>query len=209
MMDAMDTVDIAVGCAGVRGPGRPRDPDVDRSVVDAAVAIIIEIGFDGMTMEAVAKRAGVAKASVYRRFPSKIDLAVAACEAAGPALSPVPDTGSVRDDLVGVLAALLEKLLGSDSGRLMPAMVAASGHNEEVREVLRRFSASRRSRTIEVLQRAVDRGELRADLDIELFADMLTGPVIYRHLISGRPINKKVVRALVDQALAGGAPRPE
>ena len=60
-----------------------------------------------------------------------------------------------------------------------------------------------------MLQRAVERGELRADLDIELFADMLTGPVIYRHLISGRPVNKKVVRALVDQALAGGLPRSE
>ena len=206
-MTAIRAVEEPVEGAEPRGPGRPRDPDVDRNVVEAAVAIIIEQGFDGLTMEAVAKRAGVAKASVYRRFPSKVDLAVAACEAVSPALPPVPDTGSVRDDLLVVLHHLLDKLLSSDSGRLMPAMVAASGHNEEVRETLRRFSASRRSRSAEVLGRAVERGELRADLDIDLFADMLTGPVVYRHLISGRPVNKKVLKALVDQALAGGTPR--
>ena len=206
-MAAVDTTDLTVECSGGRGPGRPRDPDVDRGVVDAAVAIISEIGFDALTMEAVAKRAGVAKASVYRRFPSKVDLAVAACEAVSPALPPVPDTGSVRDDLVAVVSFLVDKLQGSDSGRLMPAMVAAAGHNEDVREAMRRFSVSRRSLTIEVLRRAVERGQLSADLDVDLFADMLSGPIIYRHLISGRPVNKKVARALVDQALAGGAPR--
>lgn len=200
----MGTVDTAAEAGEVRGPGRPRDPDVDRGVVDAAVAIISEVGFDGLTMEAVAKRAGVAKASVYRRFPSKVDLAVAACEAVSPALPPALDSGSVRDDLVAVLEALVDKLRGSDSGRIMPAMVAASGHNQDVREVLRRYSASRRSRTTEVLRRAVDRGELRDDLDVDLFADMLAGPLIYRHLISGRPINAKVVRSIVDQALEGG-----
>jgi hypothetical protein len=89
----------------------------------------------------------------------------------------------------------------------MPAMVAASSHNEEVREALQRFSASRRSRTTEVLRRAVARGELRDDLDIEVFADMLAGPLVYRHLISGRPVNKKVVRTVVDQALAGALVR--
>ena len=58
-----------------------------------------------------------------------------------------------------------------------------------------------------MLRRAVERGELRDDLDVDLFADMLAGPVVYRHLISGRPVNKKVLRTLVDQALAGGLPR--
>jgi AcrR family transcriptional regulator len=186
-----------------RGPGRPRDPDVDRSVVDAAVDAISELGFDGMTMEAVARRAGVAKATLYRRFPSKVDLALAVCEAASPAMPPTPDTGSVRDDLVEVLGALVEKLRSSDSGRIMPAMVAASSSNPEVREAMHRFSASRRSRALEVLERAVARGEVRDDVDLGLVVDMLSGPVFYRHLISGRPVSAKVLGDLVELVLAG------
>jgi AcrR family transcriptional regulator len=187
----------------VRGPGRPRDPDVDRSVVDAAVDIISELGFEGMTMEAVARRAGVAKATLYRRFPSKVDLAVAVCEAASPTMPPTPDTGSVREDLVRVLAGLVEKLRSSDSGRIMPAMVAASSSNLEVREAMHRFSASRRSRALEVLERAVARGEVRDDVDLGLAVDMLSGPVFYRHLIGGRAVSAKVLADLVDLVLAG------
>jgi AcrR family transcriptional regulator len=193
--------------AEVRGPGRPRDPDVDRAVVDAAVELISEFGFDGLTMEAVAKRAGVAKATLYRRFPCKVDLAVAACEAVSPTLPPLPDTGSLRDDLLDVLEVLVNKLRTSDTGRLMPAMVAAAPTNPEVREALRRVSTSRRTRTADVLRRAVARGEVREDLDVEVVADVLTGPVVYRHLINGKPLTAKVLGSIVDQVLFGALPR--
>jgi hypothetical protein len=119
----------------------------------------------------------------------------------------VPDTGSLRDDLLDVLGVLVTKLRTSDTGRLMPAMVAAAPTNPDVQEALRRFSASRRTRTAEVLRRAVVRGEVRADLDVEVVADVLAGPVVYRHLITGKPLTPKVLAAIVDQVLVGALPR--
>jgi hypothetical protein len=85
----------------------------------------------------------------------------------------------------------------------MPAMVAASSYNPEVREAMHRFSASRRSRALEVLERAVARGEVRGDVDLDLVVDTLSGPVFYRHLITGRPVNVKVLGNLVELVLAG------
>lgn len=190
---------------GGRGPGRPRDPEVDRQLVDATVDLVSEAGFEGLTMEAVAKRAGVAKATVYRRFPSKVDLVVAVCHAVSPTLPEPPDTGSVRDDLLAVLTSVTQKLQRSDTGRLMPAMVAASGHQPEVREALGRFSASRRSTTTAVLERAIERGELRADADVELLTDALVGPLIYRHLVTGRSTGPAVLRRHIDQVVRGVA----
>lgn len=197
----------APGCGGhePRGPGRPRDPDVDRLVVDAATDLICEHGFDGLTMEAVARRAGVAKATVYRRFPSKVDLAVAACLATSPPPVDPPETGSLVDDLVVLVQGLVRKIRGSAGGRLMPAMVAASAGNAEVREALRRFSSTRRGNMREVLQRGVDRGEIRADADVDLLADCLVGPIVFRYLVSGRPIGGDTPRRLVEQVLRGAA----
>lgn len=190
---------------GIRGRGRPRDPDVDRQVIEAAIELISEHGVDKLTMDAVAKHAGVAKASVYRRFPSKVELVVAACHAAVPYEPDLPESGSLTDDLVTLLGNLGRKLETSRSGRLMPAMVAASGTNPEVREALARFAASRRSNLRALLERGVERGDLRADADVDLLVDCLVGPVIYRHLIGGAPM-QSAVRRLVDQVLRGVAP---
>jgi len=172
-------------------------------VVDAAIELISDQGVEKLTMDAVAKRAGVAKATVYRRFPSKVDLVVAACHAAVPYEPDLPESGSLVEDLVTLLGNLGRKLETSRSGRLMPAMVAASGTNPEVREALARFADSRRRNLREVLKRAVDRGDLRGDADADLLADCLVGPLIYRHLIGGGQIERAAVQRLVEQVLCG------
>src|SRR6201999_3061456 len=87
----------------VRRPGRPRDPEVEQHIVATAVDIVGESGFDGLTMDEVARRAGVAKATVYRRFPSRVDLSMAVCHALTPAMGPEPDTGSIENDLLAVM----------------------------------------------------------------------------------------------------------
>ncbi len=198
---ASDPVDEVV--EATRRPGRPRDPDVEAEIVAAAVDIVGESGFDGLTMDEVARRAGVARATVYRRFPSRVDLSMAVCHALTPAIGPEPDTGSIEGDLLVVMDGLLEKLKAPDSGRLMPAMISTAVNNPDIQEALRRFSATRRERTTKILKRAIDRGELRSDVDVELLVDQLSAPLIYRTLISGRPVNAKVARQLVSQVLRG------
>jgi AcrR family transcriptional regulator len=188
---------------GGRRPGRPRDPDVEHQIVSAAIDLVGEVGIDRLTMDEVARRAGVAKATVYRRFPSKVDLVMAVCHALTPAMGPEPDTGSIEDDLMHVMDGLLEKLKAPDSGRLMPAMIASAVTNPEIREALQRFSAGRRERTTKIIKRAIVRGELRDDIDVELMVDQLSAPLIYRQLISGRPVNAGVARRLVSQTLRG------
>lgn len=191
---------------GSRGRGRPRDPDVDRLIVDTAVRLISEHGFDGLTMEAVAREAGIAKATLYRRFPCKVDLAVSACHAVSPVIAELPNTGSLTEDLVALVGGVVEKMRTSDGGRIMPAMVAASGSNPEVREALRRFSSTRRSKVRDVLTRAVDSGEIRAEADVDLVADCLVGPVVFRHLVTGQRLDDAVVRRLVTQVVEGIRP---
>jgi AcrR family transcriptional regulator len=199
---------VEVDGGAARRPGRPRDPVVELQIVTAAIDLVGEVGFDGLTMDEVARRAGVAKATVYRRFPSKVDLVMAVCHALTPAIGPEPDTGSIEEDLLVVMGGILDKLKAPDSGRLMPAMIATSVANPEIREALQRFSANRRERTTKIIKRAVARGELRDDIDVELMVDLLLAPLIYRNLISGRPVNAQVARRLVSQVLRGALADP-
>lgn len=183
--------------------GRPRDPDVDDGILRAAADLAAERGFDGLTMDGVAKRAGVAKASVYRRFPGKVDLIVAVCHAAAPLQEHAPDTGTLRGDLLELMGSLSDTISKSEVGAILPAMVAEAVVNEEVREALRAFSSGRRSRMAEVLDRAAERGDLSADVDRELLVDQLVGAIIYRRLFSTRPTDRTALAALVDQTITG------
>jgi AcrR family transcriptional regulator len=187
--------------------GRPRDPELDDEIVAAAIRLIARHGVDGLTMEAVAREAGVAKASIYRRYASKVDLLAAACASACPTTLETPDTGSVRADLVELLRSIVESFRIKMTSKVMPAVLAASTSNAEVGEALQRFSQARRARLAEVVRRGIDRGELDAHLDEELLGDQLVGVVMYRSLVTGRPLSKAVIERLVDQLLDGISPR--
>jgi AcrR family transcriptional regulator len=187
--------------------GRPRDPGLDDEILDAAVQLIAEGGADALTMDAVARRAGVAKASIYRRFASKIDLLAAACAAVCPALPESIDTGSLRDDLIEILRLVVESFKAKQTNRVLPTVLAESSTNPEVKEALTRFTVTRRSRLSEAVRRGVERGELSAGIDEELLVDQLVGAVLYRNLVTARPLTKSVLVRLVAQVLGGAAPR--
>lgn len=190
--------------AAVRPRGRPRDPEVDTCILASAADILTEGGFEKLSMEAVAARAGVAKASIYRRFPSKVDLIVAMCQTFTPATAPEIDNGDVRTDLLQLVKFLVEGLsLTSDTGRLMPSMISAAKENLEVREALARFTASRRRRIDAIVQRAKERGELRKGTDADLIGDLLVGAVLYRIVIRGGKADKKFMVGIVDGILDG------
>lgn len=183
--------------------GRPRDPEVDRAVLGAVVDLLSERGYDALTMDAVAARAGVGRASVYRRYSGRVELLEAACRTFSPPLPDTPDTGSVRGDLIALVRSSAEIIAGTDTGRLLPSMLGASSAHPEVREALGRFSASRRSPSVEVLKRGIERGELRAGTDPDVVADLLVGAVIYRILVRGGRVSTRRATELVDAVLTG------
>ena len=179
------------------GPGRPRDPHVDRAIIDSAVELLSDGGVEALSMESVANRAGVSRASVYRRYANRVDLMEAVFQAASARKPDPPDTGSTRTDLVQ-LVLIFKKVLLDEEG-------SAARENPEVREALERFSSSRRSPTVEVIHRGIERCEIRGDIEPELLADLLIGAVIYRVLVRNETIGAKRAAQLVDLVLAGAS----
>jgi AcrR family transcriptional regulator len=185
-----------------RRPGRPRDARVDEAIMDAAVSVLADKGPGGFTVDEVAARAGCGKATVYRRWPSRSALLLDTANRLGLE-PPNIDTGSLRGDLVALATALGTKMRETPAGRILPAITAEASVNPEMREVLRAFVRDRRQRPRTVVQRAVARGELPPDTDVELLVDLLGGTVIYRELIALVPTDDAVVERLVDALLRG------
>ena len=162
-----------------------------------------------LCVEGVAARAGVSKATIYRRYPGKAELVIAAAEVLGrSAKGPTPDTGSLRDDLRALGLGYRRLLEDSDAGRAIPAMIVARHRDPELAEahrgVHRRRGGPRPPRSS---AGGVDRGEIRADADVELVVDLVAGPLFYRILINGdAPVDRPTSTALVDAVAAARRP---
>jgi AcrR family transcriptional regulator len=182
-------------------PGRPRSAEADQAIVDAALAVFAEEGFDGLTMEAVAARAGVGKATVYRRYPGKAELVIRAASCLSAAEAPEADTGSLRGDLQAISRNLVHLLTATVAGRCVPELVAALPHCAQLAGEHRRFIAARRRLTVRAVGRAVARGELVADTDAEIVADLLAGPIFYRHLVVRGCLDNRYADRVVDAVL--------
>lgn len=187
-----------------RKPGRPLRREVDEAIVEATVAVLTEKGLRGLTMGDVAARAGVGKATIYRRWPSKEAL-VAALIRERVAELPAPNTGSVRDDLARYLEALIQLLSRPPAPEVLKSLVAEMARNAALREPFQAAVAARRAITRAILARGVGRGELRADMNYDLALDMLVGPSYFRLLVSGDPIPADYAEQVVDALLAGFA----
>lgn len=183
------------------GRGRPRDPAVDEAILSSAAALLAETGFDALTMEQVANRAGVAKASLYRRFDNLSDLLAATCVAFAPDAPEAPDTGSTRDDMITLLVHLARTMSSPETGGPLPAILAAAGSNEDARRALSRFSSTRRTPLRAVATRAIDRGDLPADADPGSVADMLAGAVLFRNLVRDERVDLDRIGSYVDLLL--------
>ncbi|WP_426571785.1 TetR/AcrR family transcriptional regulator [Aquihabitans sp. McL0605] len=188
-----------------RRPGRPRDARADEAILAAVIEQLAESGFGGLTIDAVAHRAGVGKATIYRRWSGKEQLVLDAL-AAGHLPVFEPDTGTLRDDLIAYYEPLAEAEAQQAAVRLMPALAAEAALNEELAGQLRSFVADRRGPVAAILARGRDRGEIAEGIDIDLTVDQLTGPIMYRLYFSGAPVNPKVIAALVDRVLRGISP---
>jgi AcrR family transcriptional regulator len=190
-----------------RSIGRPRDPRADRAILQATLELIAERGVHEFLTEDVAARAGVGKGAIYRRYRSKDELVTAAIGAAVSEEIAVPDTGSTRADLLALVREAVQLYRGSLAGRLMPNLIGAMAQRPELaRSVREGFLAGRRSALAEVLQRGVERGDLRPDLDLELALDVLGGPLFYRLLVTGGPIDEQLAEGVADLILRGFSP---
>lgn len=185
--------------------GRPRDETADAAILDAALQLLAERGYDGLTMEGVAARAGVAKTTVYRRWPTRTALVAGVAEAL---TAPVrqPTTGTLEGDLRALLADVARALNAPHARRVIPRALADAREHAELAATLRPFWAARRQLTIDILQRGVERGELRPDIDLDGAADALYGPIYYRYLVTGAPLTPRAVEAIVARALDGMRP---
>lgn len=188
--------------AAERGPGRPRDARADAAILEAAVSVLAEHGAAGFTVDAVAARAGCGKATIYRRWPSRSSLLLDTAHQMGLEPSSI-DTGSLRQDMVALLTELARKMRDTEAGRIMPSVVAEAAVRPDMRAVLAAFLDDRRARPREIVQRAIERGELAADVDVELMLDLLGGTVLFRELIAGQQTDEAYVERLVDAVLPG------
>jgi AcrR family transcriptional regulator len=181
--------------------GRPRSEEAHQAILDATLELLAEVGFSALTVEGVASRAGVGKATIYRRWASKLPLVV---EAFGglPALEDA-DTGSLERDLKTMLRAYLELFHKTPLGTVLPSLAGERAHNTELSKIFDPVMRGRRQPLVRALQRAVARGEVPRDLDLELAADLVVGPIAVRLFFTGRPLHPDMVDPIVDIALAG------
>jgi AcrR family transcriptional regulator len=186
--------------------GRPREQRADRAILRAAIELIAAQGVRDLRMDDVADRARVGKATIYRRYRSKGELVTAAVSALVSEIT-VPDTGSTRADLAALMHSAVEVYSGSVEAGVMPSLVDAMSRDVELaRNVREGFLEGRRAALRAVLERGVERGDLRADLDLELTLDVLGGPLFYRLLITGGPIDRQLADGVVELILRGFAP---
>jgi AcrR family transcriptional regulator len=187
--------------------GRPRDERADQAILQVTLELIAERGVHGFRTEDVAARAEVGKGAIYRRHRSKDDLVTAAVAALVDQEIVVPDTGSTRADLLALMREAVELYRGSVPGRLMPNLVSAMAERPELAQVFREgFLIRRRLALTEVLHRGVERGDLRPDIDLELALDLLGGPLFYRLLITGGPLDEQLAEGVTELILRGFAP---
>ena len=182
--------------------GRPRDPQIDATVLEATLAVLDESGYGQLTIEEVARRAGATKPAIYRRWPTRQHLALAAL-AVRLGDSPVPDTGCTLCDLgegIGVFLAAFREIRPGVLG----ALFADCARVPELRDAfLATLFDPPREAVGQMLERAVARGDLRADVDRGLVLDMLSSVVHYRALFGHAPITDVEVEQAVEVLLSG------
>lgn len=193
-----------------RQAGRPRDPKLDEAIIAATLELLADAGYDALTMEAVAARAAVGKATVYRRFPGKEQLVIEAVASLVETPERV-DGVSVRDELVALLEVVRRKSDSTLAGKIFPRLLGASADNPQLmRRYREQVLEPRRRRFLSVLARAVDERLVRPDVELDHAADLLVGPMVYRNLIrNDPPPGPDLAARIVDDVLVALAPRPE
>lgn len=186
----------------VRTPrrGRPRRVQADEVILTATVDLLADAGVARFSMDLLAQRAGVGKATIYRRWPSKEALMLDAMRTVVTPV-PAPDTGAVRSDLRAYVGELVDRFGGGRASDVLPHLIEASCHDDELRRSLEDYLRLRQTSVRTILTRGVDRGELPAGSDVDLLVDLVLGPFFYRRLLTGATLDQAFADRLVDHVL--------
>jgi AcrR family transcriptional regulator len=187
--------------------GRPRSERAHQAILDATNEILEERGFVDLTMDEVAQRAGVSKPTIYRRWPTKGMLVFEAFSADFLTRQPLPDTGSLRGDLLAALRAWIRVVKGTVTGRTLRGLIAEVQRDPELAEIWReRFIGPVRAHHRTMVDRGIDRGEVSQSADPDVMLDLLYGPAYHRLLQSHLPLSDRFAQAVVDTLVAGVRP---
>ncbi|MGH0030301.1 MAG: TetR/AcrR family transcriptional regulator [Myxococcota bacterium] len=181
--------------------GRPRSEEAHRAILDATLALLVEVGYSALTVEGIAQRAGVGKATIYRRWPSKLPLVI---EAFGdlPAFEE-SDSGDLVTDLERILKSYLRVYNTTPLGAVVPSLAGELPHNPELMDLFAPVVKARRQPLMNALRRAASRGEIPADTDLDLAADLIVGPITVHVFFRPGKVPTKMVRPLLALALDG------
>jgi AcrR family transcriptional regulator len=175
-----------------------------RAILAAAIALISELGYDGVSIEAIAKRAGVGKQTIYRWWPSKGAVALEALNASLATVVDFPDSGDIVEDLRTQMQGVTRLLGSTDVGPVYQGLLAAAQSDPAIsRAHLEQIIAPANVACHARLARAQERGEIRADADRQTMIDMLYGAIYYRLLLHTRPLELEQIDAALDIAFKG------
>jgi AcrR family transcriptional regulator len=191
-------------------PGRPRSEKARNAILDAAAALLLENGLAAVSMDAVAGRAGVSKATIYRWWPTKETLALDAVYHEWDAVRPRSrQTKSLRGDLLSLLRPWVRLMSERPYSRVIAALIAKAQTDRAFAEQYRaHLLAPRRDHAGAIFQRAIERGEIAADTNVETALDLLYGPFYHRLLQGTGPLNDRFARDVVDTLVAGLSKKP-
>ena len=185
-----------------RKPGRPRDRRLDEALLDAGLAVFLEAGYSAASLAEIARRAGVGTPAIYRRWPTKADMAIDIVERLSEPEA-IPDTGSIRDDLVAFMTLRLRTWSTPLFRKvLMPVLMQGSREGALAADVSGSFLAYRKALEARI-GRSIEAGELRADTNPGRLVDLLMGTITMPLLFFQEPPAVDEADAIVDQVLTG------
>lgn len=183
------------------GRGRPRDASRDAALRTAAMEVLAEVGYRALTMDAVAARARAGKATIYRRWDSKLDLVIDTCNELVQRNIPEPDLGSVPADLGEFLRAFAAFLTGP-AGKAAQALVGELPHETELAAAFREsFLLPQRNVLRRIMERGRRRGEIAADAPADTVVELAGAALLHRLMLTGEPLDARFVERLLDDAL--------
>ncbi|HZY07482.1 MAG TPA: TetR/AcrR family transcriptional regulator [Ilumatobacteraceae bacterium] len=172
-----------------------------QAVLDATADLVAEVGVERTTIDEIASRSGVAKTTIYRHFSSKQALVVEAVHACTH-IPVVTDTGSLRDDLISCFSGTTKASYDGRLGDMMLSLMDAAQRDPELGRLVRAQTDQRRRFATEVIERAVWRGDLPADVDVDLLVTLVAGPLVYTKLVRRQRVTDELVAAVVDSVLS-------
>lgn len=174
------------------------------AIVAATLELVAENGYFGLTLEAVAARAGVGKQTIYRWWGSKASLVMEALSQAVAEQIPMPDTGAVEEDMFRLLDTIFTRIAVSGSGKALAGLIAEAQADPALADAFTSgFIESRREGVRRILRRGIERGEVSTEIDVDVAIDTLFGPMWYRLLMQSAPLDRNFARTLVRQLMQG------